>query len=307
MENETIIEFFLTKEFIENYVEEYSKRKKMRVEVEQKQSLYMNRNDFQYIVSYAIENGLEETEIVRMTHLGLNYYSAIIILEYAKKFNKDIDQIITFTLNIDKEENASLLWLIKLGYKDYISNLMEKNKYLIHYIIQDKKQILCKNYVSIDEEDIYSFLSEQLLRRFVLLTVPIEYFFASFKAFISSCIEKYLLRVIQQSMNRQSNSIDDFNRSYIVFASEENVENSFIETENTNLIMDALDTLNDREREFINLRYGFGGYSNNLTQIKAIWDSKGIFVSMEELEQMESNILEKLRQNPKILEIRQIS
>lgn len=304
IDNEIIIESFLKKEFMEDYIEKYSKRKKIRDEVHQKTRLYENRDDFQYISLYAEENNLDITEIVRITHLGFNYYSAIMILEYARKFNQSVEEIVKFTLNMDKTENTSLLWLVKLGFRDYIWNIIENNKNLIHVLLRENMMYSYKDSTLIDYEDLYLFLSEQLLKSFITMTVPVEYLFSSFKAFINSCIKGYVIEKGHNPCDYRCHSIDGENNSFVL-VSKDDIETGLIESEVSNIIMDVLDLLDNLEREFINLRYGFTGEVNNLVQIQSIWNAEGIQVSIEELERMEKIVLGKLRKNPKILEIRQ--
>jgi len=304
-DNDTVLSTFFTKEFIETFLEEYFKRRKIQNEVHQKTKLYENREDFQYIDLYAKENELDITEIVKLTNLGFNYYSAIIILEYARKFDKPVDEVVQFTLNMDRSENTSLLWLVKLGFKDYILNVMESNKGIIHVIANQKMHLLYKRCLEIDEEDLRAFLMEQLVKRFIVITVPIEYLFMSFKAFISKCTETYLRNMNHYSIGDRKYNLDDEKDSWIQPMSEDDTENDFLENETASIIMDALDTLDHLEKEFIDLRYGFSGDENNLTQIHAIWNAKGIIISMDELERLDKTVLEKLRKNPKILEIKQ--
>lgn len=304
MTNEIIIESFLEEEFVKDYIEKYSKRKRIRNEVQQKTRLYKNRDDFQYISLYAKENNLDITEIVRITHLGFNYYSAIMILEYARKFHQNVDEIVNFTLNMDKTENNSLLWLVKLGFRDYIWNVIENNKSLIRYLFLDNMKYSYKNSTLIEYEDLYQFLSEQLSKRFIVITTPIEYMFLSFKSFIYNCIKGYVIEKGHNPCDYRCNSMNDDNHP-IVLISEDNLETNLIESETSNIIMDALDLLDNLEREFINLRYGFNSEVNNLFQIQSIWNAEGIQVSIEELERMDKIVLEKLRENPKILEMRQ--
>lgn len=205
---------------------------------------------------------------------------------------------------MDKTENNSLLWLVKLGFRDYIWNVIENNKSLIHALLWENIAYSYKKTLLIDDEDLYLFLSEQIVKRFIVITTPIEYMFLSFKSFIYNCIKSYVIEKGHNPCDYKCDSINDDNNP-ITLISNDNIEMSLIENETSNIIMDALNLLDNLEREFIDLRYGFKGEVNNIAQIHSIWNARGIQISIEELERMDKIVLEKLRQNPKILEMKQ--
>lgn len=304
MNNNEIIITFFTVEFISTYIEDYKKRKIIRQEVDKKNKLFDNMDDFQYIRMYALENNLDVNEIIRISNNGFNYYSSIIILEYSIQYNVGIDELIAFTLNLDESNINYLLWLFKLGVKSYISDIIENNKKLINGWIYKFAVIIFNGSMNaVNYEDIYSFLSGILIQKHIIITSSIDNLFLSFCAFVKSCIKRYLLETRAKNIEFQNfDSLDDEN-FYIQIPSSDNLEDDYIASEEIDVINNAIDELDDLEREFIDLRYGFSGNQHNLYEIKRIWESKEIYTSIEELEKMEMNILEKLRNNPDILKL----
>lgn len=301
--NNDIIGTFLTEDYVKNFITEYARKKEIRAELKRKTILYDNREDIDYIRLYALDNNLDINEIIEISKQGFNFYSSIIILEYSLKFDVSVKSLIDFTLNSDMSSDNYLLWLFKLGFRDYISDVIEKNKKLINLWIYRSIISVFHEMTNINYEDIYSFLNELLISKHIGITVSINNLFFSFRSFIQSCIKRCLLEIKHknsQFKNMESLDDEDF---YIQLSSGDNMEDNYIETEEAYIINDAINSLDKLEQEFIDLKYGFSGKQHSLIEIKKIWESKGIFISLEELQQIDIDVLSKLRNNPNILNL----
>lgn len=303
IDNNDIISSFLTDDFVKIYKTEYVRKKEIRKEVKEKNALYDNRDDFDYICLYAANKNLDINKIINICKYGFNYYSAIIILEYSLKFNTPVKKLIDFTLNNNDFSNNYLLWLFKLGFKDYISDVVERNKRLINMDIYRCKLTIFNESLNLNFEDIYSFLNELLITKHIAITVPIDRLFASFRLFIQGCIKRYFLEM-RKKLNqfKEMKSLDD-EYFYTQLSSNDDIEEDYIKSEENTVLINAINELNDFEREFIDLRYGFSENQHSLQEIKKILEFKGIFVSSEELGRMDIAVLNKLRNNPNILKL----
>lgn len=301
LDNNDVIGSFLEDEFVRIYKAEYVRRKEIRKEVKEKNTLYENKDDFDFICFYAEEKNLDMSEIMKICKQGFNYYSAIIILEYSLKFDTPVKELIDFTLNNTDFDDNQLLWLFKLGFRDYIVDVVERNRRLINMWIYKCRLTTFMGTCNLDFDDIYSFLIELLLTRHIALTVTIDNLFASFKAFIQSCIKRYFLEMRGKSKQFKNLSSLDDEDFYCQLSSDDDIEGAYINSERTAILVDAIKGLDSFEREFIDLRYGFTGSQHSLQEIKRVLEARGDFVSFEELERMDSDILDKLRENPNIL------
>lgn len=269
--NNDIIGSFLTEEYVNIFKIEYVKRKEIRNEVKKKVILYDNRDDIDYVSFYASNNNLNIDEIMKISKQGFNYYSAIIILEYSLKFDTSVKKLINLTLNPDISNDNYSLWLFKLGFRDFIYDVIEKNKKLINLWIYKSILSVFNEVVNISYDDIYSFLCELLITKHIAITVSIDNLFFSFRAFVQSCIERYLLEIKHKSDQfKNIESLDD-ESFYIQLSSNENIEDDYLNKEETTAVNDAINNFDKLDREFIYLRYGFTDKQYSLSEIKKIW------------------------------------
>lgn len=299
--NNDIISSLLSEEFVLAYKAEYIRRKEIRKEVKEKTALYDNKDDFGYICCYAQNKNLDMNEIMKICKQGFNYYSAIIILEYSLKFGTPVKELIDFTLNNTEIDDIYLLWLFKLGFKDYIADVIERNKRLINQWIYKGMLIVFNEANPKDFEDVQSILYELLIAKHISISVSIDYLFISFKAFVQSCIKRIFLDM--RSKRNAFVVIDNLDNEdfHIQISSTDNVEDGYINNEDDAIINNAIRELDQIEQDFIDLRYGFSSHQHSLQEIKKLFASKGIFMSLIELEQMDKDILNKLKNNPNIL------
>ena len=303
IDNNTILSRYFTKEFIEEFEENYLRRKEIRKELSKKNELYSNIDDFEYIKKYLKDNNLNLNDINKICNHGFNYYNAIMILEYAIKYSMSIDDLISYTLNTNMKDDNYSLWLFKLGFKEYVNNVVENNKKLInHFIYMYTLQIFGKQ-ICINYDEIYSYLMELLLTRHIVFTVERQYLYNSFKKFCESCIKRYLYDLRRKLSIEKNDSIDD-EEFFVQIPSNVNLEEEYINLEDKSLLYNAIDSLSEIEKEFINLRYGFTTKQHNLIEISNIFSLKGIDLDMSDLEALDKSVLDKLRENPKILNLR---
>ena len=97
---------------------------------------------------------------MKISKQGFNYYSAIIILEYSLKFDTSVKKLINLTLNPDISNDNYSLWLFKLGFRDFIYDVIEKNKKLINLWIYKSILSVFNEVVNINYDDIYEYWYE---------------------------------------------------------------------------------------------------------------------------------------------------
>lgn len=293
MSNKEILSNFFTDETMKSFKESYVKRKRNRKEVKIKSNLFDNKDDYEYICLYALENNLDIEKIEEIAKKGFNYYAAIIMMEYASKEKQSLDEIILYSSE-EKDDLIYLLWKFKLGYRDSIFSVLENQKRLVYFFIYQQITEIFGYRRDLKAEDIYNFLVDLLMRRFIIITCPIDKLYASLKSFIKSSIRRYLLE-----LRRTEIKYNDVERDFIEpFISNVNIEDDYIENEEKEIINNAIDRLSDLESEFIDLRYGFTGRVHNLYEIKKIFEEKNIDKTVEELEIMQEDILNRLKESP---------
>lgn len=305
IDNNEIISKFFTIEYINEYSIEFIRKKSIKKEIEKKTLLWNNKDDINYIEKYASENNLNLNIIFDIHNRGFNYYSSIILLEYSEKYNYDLNLLIeetSFLLNNEQLDDNELIWLFKIGYKDSIKQVLDRNKkYINNYIFKFKREILEKN-IYVDFNDIYSFLSELLITKHISITAPKDKLINSFMSFISNCIERYFFTLkkvpFEYSLDYEDSSINRKTSHNF------NVENYHERKEEKKIILSAIDDLSEIEKEFVLLRYGFINYPHTISSIKNILNFKGIEITENELSEIEKNTLNKLKENSKILSLR---
>ena len=288
---------YFEKEYIKNFSINYIKKIELQKEVLEKNKLYENMNDINYINTYLKNRKIKLREINRIKDYGFSYYASIMIYEYSKKYDEKVIDLIKYTKNINLNNNNDLIWLLKLGYKNYAFDLIEKNKKLINIMINKSSYRILSEPVKIDYEEIYNYLNNVLLKKYVTFTVSKENSNQSFNKFCSSCIEKYIL---QYKREKLSNIIYDED-IYFELKSTENIEENYLDGETKKIVYSLIDELTDIEKEFVYLRYGFYNYPHNLNEINEIFESNNIKIDINHLEQ---KILDKLRKNSKVLTLK---
>lgn len=292
MSNKAILDEFFTDEYILSYEEEYRKRKKYRKDVKDKQRLFENKDDFDYISIYALENNLDIEKIREIAGKGFNYYAAIIMMDYANQENIDIDEVVAYSLN-DTDTEEYWLWRFKLGYKEDLEKVIDKNRRLIYLWIYKQISSVLGNQEDIKGRvvEIFDYIIKTLMARFIIITCPIRGLFQSFRLFVLSTIKIYLLEFRRE----KSKDVDLEKLTFEPFLSKTNIEEDYLQKEEMEIINNALNGLSDLEQEFIDLRYGFTGDTHNLYEIKKIFEAKNIIMSIEELENMQNSILDSLK------------
>lgn len=300
--NYEIIELLLTDEIVNKTKEEYIKRKQRTKDVQLKQELYNNKTDLSYIYIYCKDNNIDFNKFMDVNNQISNNYSSIMLIEYSNKYNENIEQLIKYTNNIKSKENledSEYLWLYKLGNREYIYNVIKNNKRKIDQIIYKQMYLNFKRKINIDKEEIYSNLIELLLKKHIIFTSKKEYLINSFMSFIKSIINRYFLELSHSILTV---TLDD--TKYKTISTNEKLENNVIDNDVRNIVVEQISNLSDIEQEFVNLRYGFIDKVYNLYEIKQIFLEKNMTSTIEELQQLESDILRKLGENPKILSLK---
>lgn len=240
--NENIINSLLNPSFISDFKEKYQLRKLLKKEVKIKQELYDNKDDLAYIKLYCLENKLDINDVINIAKKGFNYYSAIIMLEYSIKFGENIEELIDFTLNGDESDNNYLLWMFKLGFKNYEAILVQKNKGLIYLLIQEFTYKILDNNININIEEIFSFLNELLLKKHIAITVSKDYLFYSFKSFITSCIKIYLFQIRKDDKYKYVPFNDNIDSTFIF---ESKIEDEYILLDQSQILMNEISKLSE--------------------------------------------------------------
>lgn len=301
MNNNEIISKFFTKEYISEYSSKFIKKREIKKEVDKKTLLWNNKDDINYITIYALENKLDVCDILEISSKGFNYYSSIILIEYSIKYEYDLNKLLEETIEILKKEQLTdneALWLFKLGYKSYIYEVIKKNKKRINnYIFKYKRKTGLNIYTDFD--DIYSFLTMLLITKHISITVSKDYLMNSFMSFVSNSIERYFLTLRRKSIEYSL----DYDNGYNRIKNLNNNENNYLKKEEREILLNAINELNEIEKEFVLLRYGFINYPHNIEQIKNILNKKGIYITENELIKMDKDIINKLKENPKILSL----
>ena len=300
--NYEIIDLLLADEIVNKTKEEYIKRKQRIKDIQLKQELYKNKNDLSYIFIYCKDNNIDFNKFIEVNKQISDNYSSIMLIEYSNKYNENLEYLIKYTNSIKTKEHledSEYLWLYKLGNKEYIYNVIKNNKRKINKIIYKQMYLKLNNNINIDSEEIYSNLIELLLKKHIIFTSKKEYLINSFMSFVKSFLNRYFLELSHSILTV---TLDDV--KYKIISTNEKLENSIIDNDVRNIVVEQISNLADIEQEFINLRYGFIDKVYNLFEIKQIFDEKNITFTIEELQQLESDILRKLGENPKILSLK---
>lgn len=289
-----ILDNFFKPEFIKKFSEYYVLRKINNKEITLKNTLY---NDINYIENYIKEKNINKLEVKKIMSQGFNYYSAIMLLEYASMYNEDVEELIKYTNNINLDSMNYLLWMHKLGYREYSSVIIEKNKKIIDKKIYKYSMLILGNKINEDYSVIYNYLNDLIIKKHILFTTKKEGFAYSFYKFCDSCIKRYMLEYRRKFKSLVS--LDDIN--YYINPAKNSVEDDYISNEEKILINDIINSLTQVEKEFVYLRYGFIDYPHNLNEIEKIFNDKNIDVDVNKLDK---DILKKLKKNKKVLSLK---
>ena len=194
---------------------------------------------------------------------------------------------------LDEKEEKELLIKLMDRDKDAKSTLVEKNLRLVVYIAKkfDSSGVNIEDLISIGTIGLMKAVNSYDLNKNIKLAT-----------YASRCIENEILMYLRKNNRIKTEiSIDepinidaegnDLSLADILGTENDGIYKEIEEKENKKILVNAIDSLNSREKTIMELRYGFGG-KDELTQ-KEVADKLGI--SQSYISRLEKKVINNLK------------